>query len=746
MGRIYQDYYDFFEQTSKAILFERFATEDVDGKPVPSLAIYLDEGEVESGAFHKKIVENLGVRSFEEFLDKFTPWVYEMIEPGETEDSVEIKYSLEKPKGYDETGMNPTALNSTALYEMVNKLYEQRKNSGVPQLNFDFSDIAKVLSPESQTEKIKQARRKMKFYLDEFFSLEEKTPGIPSNEKVKALNMFNNSKAVVQEAYTSGTASLLTLKLGDAGNALLALADSNGKEETAEDGKVYVGIPDYDADGNLKIRRVEVHDKNKGNQIGMNSEQQLLEILQDDFENAAPEYMQKSPEITNLVLSNISTGLARTEHKKEFWLARLESGQQDYKKWMENLANVIAPLIEKFIGVKAFFENATVDGRLDSVLIVANATVTELVDDEKIRNHLSAFLDILSREIKKKIWFAIIPAIALKTDDNEQEIFPVEYIPGGSFRDMLDNKNVPKENKNKEQNLVNARDAKMLLDICEDAGIMTFYNYKAESDTVFGNIKKEIYEKMRDSIVFEKGNYAVCCLPNFTIIPDDERNVIINKQLVERGCQEQLVSIKIPAIYVEASYVAAGMVIGSQQKGMLEKKGFNVDPTLTNIRFDMEGKNVYKKYQSNMCIENDLPVPRDMTEEIMKTRFGFYFSDKRVLGDSGSDITHCYVRNARTMAKNSETKTYDEINNQLFRDFVLALLYGNLEEADPDDAGNIKENDIQEWMDCAQANKASLVDNALMKNSEKISSKDNVEFEFEFVHAKIKTKLKIRSN
>ena len=123
-----RNYYDFFEQTSKAILFERFATEDVDGKTVPSLATYLNEEEVQSGAFHKKIVEKLGVRSFEEFLDKFTPWVYEMIEPGETEDSVEIKYCLEKPKGYDETGMNPTASNATALYEMVNKLYEQRKN------------------------------------------------------------------------------------------------------------------------------------------------------------------------------------------------------------------------------------------------------------------------------------------------------------------------------------------------------------------------------------------------------------------------------------------------------------------------------------------------------------------------------------------------------------------------------------------------------------------------------------------
>lgn len=739
-----RNYYDFFEQTSKAILFERFATEDVDGKTVPSLATYLNEDEVQSGAFHKKIVEKLGIRSFEEFLDKFTPWVYEMIEPGETEDSVEIKYSLEKPKGYDETGMNPTALNSTALYEMVNKLYEQRKNSGVPQLNFDFSDIAKVLSPESQTEKIKQARRNMKFYLDEFFSLEEKIPGIPSNEKVKALNMFNASKAVVQDAYTSGTASLLTLKLGDAGNALLALAASKGEEVVAEDGKVYVGIPDYDVDGNLKIRKIEVNDKNEVNQIGMNSEQQLLEILKDDFEDVAPEYMQKSPEITNLVLSNISTGLARTEHKKEFWLARLESGQQDYKKWMENLANVIAPLIEKFIGVKAFFENATVDGKLDSVLIVANATVTELVGTDRIKKHLSEFLGNVNREIKKKIWFAIIPAIALKTDDNEQERYSVEYVPGADLKSML--KNVQKENKNKEQNLVNIQDAKMLLEICQEAGIMTFYNYKAESNTVFGNIKKETYEKMRDSMEFEKGNYAVCCLPNFTIIPDDERNVIINKQLVENGCQEKLVSIEIPAIYVEASYIAAGMVIGSQQKGMLEKKEFNVDPNLTNIRFDMEGKNVYKKYQSNMCVENDLPVPRDMNEEIMKTRFGFYFSDKRIPGDNGNDITHCYIRNARTMAKNSETKTYDEINNQLFRDFVLALLYGNEDVADPEYAGNIKETDIQEWMDYAQANKTSLVDNALMKDSEKIISKDNVEFEFEFVHAKSKTKLKTKSN
>ena len=48
-------------------------------------------------------------------------------------------------------------------------------------------------------------------------------------------------------------------------------------------------------------------------------------------------------------------------------------------------------------------------------------------------------------------------------------------------------------------------------------------------------------------------------------------------------------------------------------------------------------------------------------------------------------------------------------------------------------------------MDYAQANLV-IVDNALLKHSEKIESADNVEFSFEFAHAKNRTKLKVKSN
>lgn len=740
-----RDYMDFFEQTSKAILFEKFAEEDVDGKTVPSLAMFLNEEGVDKGLFHKKIIEKLGVKSFEEFMKKFTPWVYETIEPGETEDSVEIKYSLNKPDHYDETGMNPTALNATAIYELVNKLYSQRKSSGVPQLNFDFSDIAKVLSPESQTEKIKQARRDMKYYMDEYFKLEEKTPGVPSAEKANAIKMFNENRIAVQDAYTKGSAAMLTLKLGDAGEVLLGMGE-NSSEDGSDGGKTYIGIPDYDADGNLRFRKLEHEAGEKPKQLGVDSNQKLLEILQQDYETDAPKYMKNSPEITNLVLSNISTGLARTEHGKDFWLARLETGQKDYKKWMENLAYTIAPLVEKFIGVKAFFENATGDdnddAKLDSVLIVANCTASELVGTDRIKGNLQKFLTNVNREIKKKIWFGIIPAISLGDEDGEETSDLPEYDPNdpfGSLQAIKERKNI------KKSDCISSADVKVLLDICEKARIMTFYNFKANNKTCFGGIDKGVYEKMRDRIVFEKGEYAICCLPNFTIIPEEERNVIINKKLVEKECQTDYVSLQIPAIYIEASYVAAGMVVGSQQKEMLIKKDFNVDPNLSNIRFDLEGKEVYKKFQSNMCVENDLPVPRDMNEEVMKTRFGFYFSDKKIPGDNGKEITHCYVRNARTMAQNNSTKTYEDMTNKLFTDFVIALLYGNEDVADPDYAKQVKETDILEWMDYAQANSV-LVDNALLKHSEKIESTDNIEFSFEFVHAKNRTKLKVKSN
>ena len=748
-----ENYKDFFEQTSKTILFEKFAESDVNGDPVPCLRRYLSEDDVTSDRFFKKVVAGdkgsdsigLGVRSFEEFLDKFTPWVYEMIGPGKDEDSVEIRYSFDKPDHYDDTGLEPTALNATAIYEMVNKLYEQRKDSGRTQLDFDFSDVAKMLSPESQTAKLKQARGDMEFYIQQYYKLEEKTPGVQSPEKKNCIKRFNVSRLAVTDYYTKGSAKMLELKLGDAATALLETKKSGGSGSAG--GRI--GIPFYDEEGELRFKELEYENENEIPKLEGSPTQKMLQILTDDYKNTAPRSMQESPEITNLVLSNITTELARTRHDEKFWLKRLESGQRDYKKWMENLAETVAPLIEKFMGVKAFFENAAAEDELDTMLIVANSTVSELVETDTVKKNLAKFLKLVNRKRQEKIWFGILPGIALGNEvaakKSEKAEGSLSDDPFGSIFDIQE------EEEEKVRGLVSAEDAKMLLDICEEAHIMAFYNYKANKNTCFGNINKPVYEMMKNRLNFENGAYAVCCLPNFTIIPEEETTVIINRELVEKKCQENYVALQIPSIYVDAAYVAAGMMVGTQQNRLLTKKGFEVDRKLTNIRVDLEDKRIYKKYQSNMCIENLLPCPKDMDEDIMEARFGFYFSDSEITGENGRPIKHCYVRNARTMKKNGER--YTEITNQLFEDFIEAIILDGQESVEPGKVQDFLNDDVQKWSDYAQTaeqnqNKPGETPyiNALLKSGETITSSDNKTIDINYVHAKGFVRPKIKSN
>lgn len=726
-----KNYWDEFQQTSKAILFEKFADTNQNGEQLPNLRRYLTEGNVATDSFYKRIEKNLAVRSFDEFMDKFCPWVYETVLPGEN-GGVEIQYSLEKPKRYDETGMEPTALNATAIYEMVNRLYGQRKNSGKAQIEFDFSEVSRLLSPESQTEKIKQARSDMDAYMQEYYRLEAETPGVPSPEKKNCIDKVNEGRLMAQDVYLKGSSAMLSLKLGDAAAALLEVKNKKGSHHP-EAGSDVIGIPFYDTDGELRFKALEQREGEEQVLLEHTSSQKMLELLKQDYEECAPDSMQESPEITNLVLSNISTELVRTGHEESFWLARLESGQQDYKKWMENLADTIAPLVEKFIGVKAFFENATVDGELDSYLIVANATVEELA---QVKDRLSEFLKAVNRIRKEKIWFGIIPAVALGNESGRNKDASQEIDFSNPFGNIG---NINNQKPQTVKGLASAENVQILLDVCAQAEVMAFYNYKANKNTCFGAMNKKVYEQMRDKLDFSgimhNGAYAVCCLPNFTIIPEEETTVVINQELVDKGCQKQLVSLQIPSIYIESSYIAAGMTVGAQQKEMLKKKGFEVDPLTPNVRMDFEGKNVYKKFQSNMCLENILPCPRDMEEDIMESRFGFYFSNTEITGEHGRPIRHCFVKNARTMQKGVER--YTKISNQLFQDFILMCVLDNQDTVDPDKINEFIKLDARDWSDEAQERALGQEPvNALLRDGEKIKMTNDNTIEIDYLNEK----------
>ncbi len=733
-----RNYLDEFQQTSKAILFEKFVETDVDGGQVPCLRRFLTEKDVTSDRFYKRVTDELGVKSFDEFVYKFSPWIYEIISEGE-DGEAEITYSLEKPKGYDQTGMSPIALNATALYEMVNKIYNQRKESGEPQIKFDYSGINALLSPEAQNKKLKTARHDMQARIEEYYRLEEENPGVPSAEKENAKEMFNKGRIIMSEVYKKGPSALISTEVSDASAMLLEMR-SNKNSVGGQGNTSVTGLPYYDENGDLKFKPAEQLNEDDGNdriEMKVDPEEKMTQIIYKDYKKTAPDYVKNNKEVTNMILSNLTTKIARTELEERKWVVRLEKSQQKYKRWTENLSKVIDSLIEKFIGVKTFFENATVNGELESILIVANSTAEELVD-ETVKEHLSSFLSKISEKRKEKIWFGIIPAVALG-DERSKIIGEDEPDDFGEIEDLMDVKT------QKVKGLVNARDAKSLLLICEKAKIMTFYNFKANSNTCFGKTQKQTYDNIKTKIELEDGSFAVCCLPNFTIIPEEETHVVINEELCEKGIQDKKVVIDIPSVYVEASYVAAGMMVGLQQSEMLREKEIDYDKKLTNIRVDLEWRNIYLKFQSNMSLENLLPPSKEIITDVNESRFGFFFSEAEISGEKGKKITHCFVKNARTMHKNeADDYKYEEISHVLFKEFVEALLYDdNPGAADPEFVKDFIVNDIEKWTDYAQSPK--IVNNALLRPGEQIIIKDN-QVDILFAHKKSSFKLKLKSN
>lgn len=720
-----KNYMEDFAQTGKTMLFERFAEYDQEGKPVSSLKLLLQSGNVKTDGFFNKVERTLGVRSFEEFTEKFMPFIYEEVYTNPDTGEIKVSYTLEKPKQWEED-KNPMALDMQAFYQMVEQLYQNRKNSAEATLTFDYQAVSRLICPAERFKSYKELRASMEYYMDEYYRLEEKEPGVPSQEKNQCAQIVMDARMELQSRYQSGVTEILPLQLADAQALLIEQSRlTKGDTEKEHTSSLQKGIPAFDREGNLKVIPIE---QKKEDYLGIESDEQkepkvlLLETLKSDFEAAVPK-LAESKEITDLVLSTVSSARNRNELSTEVIQKRIDRCEALYKEWNESLAETIAPLVEKFIGVRAFFDNATVDGRLEgkNLLIVANCNAQELMQGKEAAA-FEEFLLHVNDAKKEKIWFGIVPAVALGDEvvkGKMKQLSPLS--PIGAFE----------QEEQKPGGLVPSVYARQLMEICAKARMVCFYNYKANENTCFGSLTKERMVKMRDKITFSDGSYAVCCLPNFTILPKDQTNIVINQELLDSadiqraGLKPKPAVVQIPGIYTEASYIAAGMTVGSQQTGVLKDRFMaqQVARTLPGIRVDFENKKVAAAYQSNMCRESILPCPKDLEDEIMQSRFGFYFSDIEFKDEKGRQVTHCYVRNARTME--CKGGKYRKLNYVLFADFIRMCIGGG-RLISLEDMNTFLEQDYKEWRKFREKEEQADVKtvNSLLREGEEIVKSD----------------------
>lgn len=692
------------KQTSKTILFEEFDVTDTADK----MTAYLQqttEGKDGIKRFNdncvNEIEKHLTVNSFNEFVQKFMPKVWLSTEYS-NDDYPDFNYSLKKPHNY----ATPIQLDKHEFYTMLMEIFDRKSKSGESDFEFDFDIIDNLLSPEKVLKDAEKIRGQYVFECKTYLELEK--DGKKKMEFNECKKRIISLRRGIVKQYQNNFPYLLKLALGDVQFKLKELEknklngsstnDDDADKKQGSNGKLETGYVTTCFDKNGKITTkpaviLSLEEKNTSN--NGTSMQSLKDYIKKDFKKLAEQektfilddlnkkenYLQvqintlakkedATEEIQNLLVQNkgaierIKQDIEEIDNLDNFYSPFVESliissfiGEESkdegdyeaqliekrdmytkvYLKIQNSFTNALSSSLENMLNVKAFFDNATTlkDNKLAAPLIVSNCKITDLLEGD-MKEYFTEYLKLMNAQNSpEKIWFSIIPAVGYEDFADETS--------GDVHLDELD---VTLEIDNNDENeiqtntsLIDIGSLKIALELLETYKIITFFNFKGSEKTSFSNINTEIlqlYKKKTESLNGKE--YAVFCSPNFTLIPKKNTNIKIGENT------DGDVFLEMPGVYIDASYVAAGITVASQNVKILKEIGFNVKENYPCVRFEIsDPKNRYKLL-TKMNRERNL----SWVDEIEQEAFGFFFSGTLKYID-GEKINQSYVVSTKTM-------------------------------------------------------------------------------------------------
>ncbi len=189
--------------------------------------------------------------------------------------------------------------------------------------------------------------------------------------------------------------------------------------------------------------------------------------------------------------------------------------------------------------------------------------------------------------------------------------------------------------------------------------VQVFFNFEANEETTFNNMATAGIDKyMEKCEVLTRQDYSefpIPCMPNFTIIPKDKSGVVIDSKMMntEDGVKlsqekEDILKLWIEGVYVDAAYVAAGIVAAYQCPEYLKEAFRNVSKEYPGIRFDIESGENNLKVTTTMAKEIS-GFTNNIKDAINRKNFGFVFSSENAQLQ-GKDIKRITVYKARSLA------------------------------------------------------------------------------------------------
>ena len=617
------------KQTNRTMLMETINPEKLD-----FLTLVGDVRGVESLSDDKimEINEHLLVRSFDELLEKFAPTVYCYYNAN----NQKVIYQLEKPEHVPEEMLTEIPLNrQNEFMGMLMTMIETKRSEGKNNVDFKFERLTDMISPKKVMDAIKQNRKELQYTYGLYAGLDDGDP--------KKLDLADKLNVMFEEASANynNVMAMLPLAIEDSKMRLL-LGDGEGKRDNTP---LALGVLSMGEDGELKVLEAPKVESTALTVVDDHVNAGLIEALKDDY-NALNE--ESNDYVAALVARTFCplTSTMESDIDKEREVANYNSYLEFYRESKDAFIKTVKPLIEKLLGIWCFFEQYPKKTKgMKPTMLVTNVSNEMMAKASNISRLITYFNTTNAKnDFTNTIWYAIVPNVSL--DQYSKMKLTRERFKGNTKTERTDVNSVESLTR--------------LLDVYKDYGVQCFFSYEADDSTTFSALATEGVEKYEDRCASMTGKpyseYAIPCLPNFTIIPKDKSGVGLDRRMVMSGDvvelskeKEDIMKLWIDGVYVGAAYVAAGIVAAYQCPQYLKDKfgKIRVDPELPGVRFDIEADDHSLVVYTTMAKEIT-GFTNSIKNDINRKNFGFVFSSENA-AYKGNDVTNIMVYKARNL-------------------------------------------------------------------------------------------------
>lgn len=582
----------------------------------------------------KEINDHLLVYSFDEALEKFAPVVYCYYNAN----NQKVVYQLEKPEQVPEEMLTEIPLNrQNEFMGMLMNMVDTKRAEGIINVDFKFEKLTDMISPKKVMDAIKQNRKELQYTYGEYAKLEEDDP--------KKLDLADKLNVMFEEASENynNIMAMLPLAIEDIKTRLL-LGDGGDKRDHTP---LALGILSMGDDGELRVLEAPKVESTALVAVDDQANFGLIEALKEDYHAINQEGNDYVAALVARTFCPLTSTMEGSIDKAQE-VANYNSYLEFYRESKDAFIKTVKPLMEKLLGIWCYFEQypKKIKGMRPSMLIT-NVSNEALAKTSNI-SRLAAFLNTTNakNEFGNTVWYAVVPNVSL--DQYSKMKLTRERFRGNAKTEKADVNSV--------------ESLARLLDIFKDYGIQCFFSYEADDSTTFNALATEGIGKYEDRCAPLMGKpfseYAIPCLPNFTIIPKDKSGVVLDRRMVinqQEGKaelskeKEDVMKLWIDGVYVGAAYVAAGIVAAYQCPEYLKDKfeKVKIDPEQPGVRFDIEADDHGLAVYTTMAKEIT-GFTNSIKNEINRKNFGFVFSSENAVY-KGSDITNIMVYKTRNL-------------------------------------------------------------------------------------------------